>query len=195
MITGKSSMNKKSLATGAPLDAETFADFKARLRYDRVGNGVNAHFTAKAVFDVQEKYLVVWLDGNDSEGNAVVFDGGVWTSPADYWNQAEEGARDELTEIAKTEFYGEAGFLFLDECDQWIALSKMKDHIVTHYKYEWRHVSSHMTNDAAKAFVGRKKHDYQELRVCVNSGYYSWEMNTLIDAFLDGSLGFIKNTT
>lgn len=175
------------------MDAETFADFITRLRHDRVGDGVNTHYTAKAVFEVQAKHLVVWLDGNDAEGAAVVFDGDVWTSPVDYWNQAEEGARDELTKIAKTEFYGEAGFLFLDECDQWIALSKMNDHTVTHYKYEWTHVSSHMTADAAKAFVERKKHDYLELRVYVNGGYYSWEMNTLIDALLDGHLEFIQN--
>jgi len=44
-----------TLATGATLTPETFADFVARLRHDVAGEGVKDHYTADAIFIVQAR--------------------------------------------------------------------------------------------------------------------------------------------
>ena len=46
--------------------------------------------------------------------------------------------------------------------------------------------------DDADAFIKRKGHDYREgLRVYVDATSYSWELNTIKAAILDGRIGFI----
>jgi hypothetical protein len=41
-------MMEKTLATGAELNADTWADFVARLKHDCEGDGVRRHYTADA---------------------------------------------------------------------------------------------------------------------------------------------------
>ena len=56
----------------------------------------------------------------------------------------------------------------------------------------WEFVCQHFTRDAADAFIKRKGHDYREgLRVYVDATSYSWELNTIKAAILDGRIGFI----
>ena len=65
-----------SLATGAKFDAETFADFKNRLHHDCVGEGVEEHCTADALFVVQARRIVSGLDLDycDSDSTLVYCD-------------------------------------------------------------------------------------------------------------------------
>ena len=53
---------QKTLASGAPLTAETFADLVQRLRHDCIGDGVKDHGTADAIFTVQAKRRITGLD-------------------------------------------------------------------------------------------------------------------------------------
>jgi hypothetical protein len=48
-------MTTPSLATGAKLTPETWADFVARLKHDCRSEGVSDHCTADAIFIVQAK--------------------------------------------------------------------------------------------------------------------------------------------
>ena len=51
-------------------------------------------------------------------------------------------------------------------------------------------MNSHFTKDAAEAFIRRKKHDYGEMRVYVESQYYAWEFEAIKAAILDGTLTY-----
>ena len=51
-----------SLAHGAPLSTESWADFVARLRHDCVGEGVHDHYTADAIFKVEARVLIYGID-------------------------------------------------------------------------------------------------------------------------------------
>ena len=79
----------------------------------------------------------------------------------------------------------------MDESDQWDLLADLPDHTVTGWDDRWEYVCSHLTQDAADAFIARKKHDYREgLRVCVEAQTYCWEFNAIKQAILDGQLVF-----
>ncbi|MNN73478.1 hypothetical protein D3C81_1895980 [compost metagenome] len=51
-------------------------------------------------------------------------------------------------------------------------------------------MNSHFTKDAAEAFIRRKKHDYGEMRVYVESQYYALEFEAIKSAILDGTLTY-----
>lgn len=50
-------------------------------------------------------------------------------------------------------------------------------------------VKRHYTADA---FIKRKKHDYDELRVYVDSQYWCWEFNAIKNAILSGKLKYVE---
>lgn len=54
----------------------------------------------------------------------------------------------------------------------------------------WDYVCAHFTQEAAEAFIARKKHDYEELRVFVDCQLYCHEFNAIINGLLDGKIVF-----
>lgn len=58
----------------------------------------------------------------------------------------------------------------------------------------WQYVCSHFTKEAAEAFIARKKHDYDQLRIFVDCQMYCWEYNAIVEGLLDGKIVF-KETT
>lgn len=177
-----------SLANGANLDAATWADFVERLRHDCNGAGVKWHHTAAALFTVQTKRIDYGFEPDYAEGLVVCLQDQSWFTPVEYWEDLDE---DEQAEINRaTQESNECDFLELDEDDQWEFLAELDDHTVTGWNKRWEIVNSHFTKDAAEAFIRRKKHDYGEMRVYVESQYYAWEFEAIKEAILNGTLAY-----
>lgn len=176
-----------TLATGATLTPETFADFVARLRHDVAGEGVKDHYTADPIFIVQARKEIAGIDRDYTDKLLVFVDDCTWYSPQEYWNDLDEHGRESLDRKSVEE--EGASFLGLDEASQWSILDALPDHTVTGWDEKWEYVSAHMTKDAAEAFIKRKGHDYRNgLRVYVESQCYSWEYNTIVAALMRGDL-------
>lgn len=182
-----------SIATGDKLDAATFADFVARLRHDCIGAGVHDHCTADAIFIVQARRIVYGID-TDYSDNRVLLDHcneGEWFSPKEFWKDRDHDARAALNKAMQD--WSSCQFMKADESDQWYVLGELKGHSVTGWQETWEYVCAHFTKDAAEAFIGRKKHDYQKgLRVYAESQYYSWEYNAIKEALMSGRLQYAE---
>ncbi|MFM4768335.1 hypothetical protein ACET82_10190 [Aeromonas veronii] len=177
-----------SLAHGAPLSTESWADFVARLRHDCVGEGVRSHCTADAIFKVESRERIYGIDKDYTDKLAVIFDDSVWFSPQEYWDDLDEEGRAELNKVAQ--HWSECDFLERDEDDQWEQLGDLDDHRVTGWNESWEYVCSHFTKDAAEAFIERKRHDYRKgIRVYVDAQTHCWEYNTIKEGILQGRIG------
>jgi hypothetical protein len=174
-----------SLATGHDLSAATWTDFLQRLRHDCVGAGVHDHCTSAALFTVQTKRIDYGYERDYAEGLVVLVDDWSWFSPREYRDDLDEDAKGELNDQVMAD--RECDFLDLDEDDQWEILSELDSHTVTGWNKRWEIVNSHFTKNAAEAFIRRKKHDYGEMRVYVESQYYTWEFEAIKTAILDGT--------
>ncbi|WP_410681034.1 hypothetical protein [Citrobacter braakii] len=176
----------KSIADGAKLTPETFADFIERLKYHHRGEGVNRHATADPIFMVQKQATVYGLAEEYCESKIVHCDDAEWDSPKEYWDDADEDERNELNGLAQEMW--ERYFLECEEDEQWLLLADLDNHTVCGTKKEWQHVNAHLTREAAEAFIRRKQHDYPPLRVYVESMYFGWEYREIINALCDGRL-------
>lgn len=178
-----------SIAKGAALDAATWADFVKRLHHDCVGEGVDDHSTAEALFTVQARRIDSGIDREYASNTLVAHEDSQWFSPQEYWDDLDEEERAELDAAAQTDS-GE-NFLALDTWSQWEILGALDGHTVTGWEERWEYVNSHFTKDAAEAFIARKKHDYRDgIRVYVEAQIYCWEFNAIKAAILSGKLEF-----
>ena len=180
-----------SLATGAPINPDTWADFVRRLYRDCMGEGVSRHYTADAIFIVQARRLIFGIDKDYTDRLAVICDDQHWCSPKEYWDDRDEEDRAAIDRLA----IDECGRAFLDLCesDQWGVLEDLDEHSVVGFDERWDYVCAHLTQDAAEAFIARKKHDYREgLRIYVDAQTYAWEFNAIKEAILDGRLRLVE---
>ncbi|WP_034639948.1 hypothetical protein [Chitinilyticum aquatile] len=177
----------ETLAKGAALTPETFADFVTRLRHHCRGEGVDWHCTADAMFTVQAKKRTYGVDRDYTDKWAVCLEDQSWLSPQAYWDDLDDEEKASLDEAAQNAH--ECAFLDLSEYQKWDLLGELDDHTVTGYEDEWEHVCSHFTKEAADAFIQRKKHDYRlGLRVYVDAQTHCWEWNAIKEALMDGRL-------
>lgn len=164
--------------------------FVARLRHHQIGGGVKDHMTADPLFTVQAKRTIygleqdyalnmVWVDR--SAGDTLMFD------------TLADGLKEAIEACATGEHA--CAFSGLHEGAQEDVLAR----VVPDYELErvgtyekWEHVNSHFTKEAAEAFIKRKRHDYDELRIYVESQVYCWEFNDVVDGILNGRVGFIE---
>ncbi|QEL57840.1 hypothetical protein FYK34_07740 [Chromobacterium paludis] len=182
---------RPSIATGAELTQETFADFIARLRHDVDGDGVDEHCTADALFVVQARQIITGIDTDYTDQLCVCCEDSMWFTPQEYWDDCGEEEREELNRLASDGEEADILFLELGTADQWEILGEREDHTVTGWDDRWDYVNAHFTQAAAEAFIQRKKHDYRHgLRVYVESQYYCWEFNAIVKALLRGELTF-----
>ena len=91
----------KSIADGAKLTPETFADFVERLKYHHRGEGVSCHVTADPIFMVQKLSTIYGLADEYCESKMVHCDDAEWESPQEYWDDADEDERNELNGLAQ----------------------------------------------------------------------------------------------
>ncbi len=149
------------------LTKETFDDFITRLKFHNQGGGVNDHCTANPIFIVQQKKRMSGMDGS-------YVDDYVWIN-----FDRGHGEADERTARR------------LDALDDDIFKERdLKGWEKIYYIDIWEYVSAHLTKEAAEAFIARKKHDYDQLRVYVDSQYHCWEYNAIIKGLLDGKIVF-----
>ena len=186
--------DKPSLARGATLTTETWADFVSRLHYDCVGEGVRDHYTADAVFLVQKRVKVYCPEGCDGEAFDIYCSGDGETCDARFWYEQLDGDDQQRLDAECPVF---VGFLAADKYTQMNALSEVcKDAEVHEFNWDWETVNQHFTKAAAEAFIRRKSHDYRDgLRVYVDASTYSWELNTIKAAILEGRIGLVRDTT
>lgn len=182
----------ETLATGARLTPETFADFITRLEYHARGEGVNDHCTADAIFIVQRKRIMTGIDLDYAEQKLVACDDVHWLSPEEYWADADEELRQQLN--AKARLLCESkSFLEAKPWVQWDVLGELEDHTVTGYAEEWEYVNSHFTKEAAENFILRKGHRYRDgVRIYVEAQIYCHEFNAIKEALMDGRLALVE---
>lgn len=177
----------EKLSHGAAVNADTWADFVARLHHDCVGEGVNRHFTRDALFIVEAKKYTYGIDEDYGGERVACREDSVFTSPEGYYESLDQDERDDLDAECKKEH--DKPFMGLNEWDQWGVLDEQDGVTVTGRSEYWEYVNSHLTRDAADAFIERKKHDYREgLRVNVEAQIYCWEFNAIKEAILAGRL-------
>jgi len=190
-MTSSNTTAAASLATGAPINTDTWADFVRRLHHDCAGEGVRRHYTADAIFIVQARRLIFGIDKDYTDRLAVICDEQHWCSPKEYWDDCDEEGRAALDRMAMDE--GGCAFLDLHGSDQWGVLEDLDGHSVVGIDDRWDYVCAHLTRDAAEAFIARKKHDYREgLRIYVDAQTYCWEFNAIKEAILDGRLRLVE---
>lgn len=179
-----------SLATGAELTAETFADFAQRLRYHCKGEGVSWHYTASAIFLVEARRFIYGIDSAYTDKTAILCDDSAWHSPQEYWDDADEETRSKLDEEASK--WHEIPFLECCEENQLEILGDLEDHAVTGWDERWEYVNAHFTKEAAEAFIKRKAHDYRAgLRVYVDAQTYCLEFEAIKEGILSGQIAFV----
>lgn len=174
-----------TLAKGAALSPDTWADFVARLHHDCVGEGVNEHYTADAVFLVQKR---VWQTVPEDISDILRVHTDGYDEPLDEFIEDLEPEELEALDKEVDGSFADAGAY-----EQKEALAKLHPDSTLYHAYEdWETVNQHFTKAAAEAFIARKKHDYRHgLRVYVDASTYSWELNTIKAAILDGRIGLL----
>lgn len=180
-----------TLATGAPLTAETWADFVQRLIHDCRGDGVKRHYTASALHIVECKVYVYGIDEDYaySDRIAIIEDDRCWRSIADFLADCDDDAKAVLDAAAVA--HGYESFEAAYDWDQPNILKDCEGYRVTHWDERWEFIGAHFTRDAAEAFIRRKAHDYRDgLRVYVKAQPYAWEFETIKNAIMDGRLVF-----
>lgn len=184
-----------TLASGAPLTAETWADFVARLRHHCRGEGVSRHYTASALFTVERKVYVYGIEEDYaySDRLAIIEGESCWRSMADFIAACDA---DEMAELnAKAIENGQQGFADASSWVQEDILKERDGYTLTHWDERWEFVGAHFTREAAEAFIARKAHDYRDgLRVYVNAQPYAWEFEAIKAAIMDGRLAFVEAT-
>lgn len=162
------------------LSAETFADFINRLKYHNTGAGVNDHATAHPIFIVQCCRKITGID--------LDYD------PKSFWTDEDREVQwtDEEFEEALADYVAEGGFHeeFDPQCDTEVTCGQRTIFEKIGYMEQWEYVNSHFTPEAAEAFIKRKKHDYAELRVYVDSQYWCPEFKAIVDGLINGKIIF-----
>ena len=148
------------------LTKEYFDDFVRRLHHGRRGDGVNDHCTRDAIFIVQKRNRILGMDGSYN------CDDYVWVNHDLDCKEADERTARRLDAL-------DDGF------DR-----NLRGWEKVYYMDIWEYVCAHFTKESAEAFVKRKGHDYDELRVYVECQFYCPEYNAIVDGILDGQIVF-----
>lgn len=164
------------------LTKENYADFIERLKFHNIGQGVSDHITANPIFIVQSYRRVGGIDLN--------------YDPPHYWTDSDHEAEmtdaellDELREWAEA---GDKHDKFDPKWDTEVTLGNeiLFQKIGYHESLEYE--CAHFTKEAAEAFIKRKAHDYRKLRIYVDSQYWCWEFNAIVEGMLSGKIAFTE---
>src|SRR5471030_2448303 len=129
MVSQMSETTKQSIANGAELTPETYADFVQRLKYHCQGEGVGDHCTADAIFIVERKRLITGIDLDYAPEKVVCLDDIQWFSPKEYWDDCDREQKAELNKASQE--WCDKKFMHADEDDQWYLLGELDDHTLT----------------------------------------------------------------
>jgi hypothetical protein len=147
------------------MDKKEFDDFVSRLTAENKGDRVDSHCTEHPIYIVQSLKREYGIDP------AFGGDGFVWVvDGTDY-------TRDELIEA------------FAQGIDN-NEIRDFSDAQKVCYRERWEYVSAHFTLEGAEAYIERKKHDHNELRVYVESQVHANEFNSVVEALISGHIVF-----
>lgn len=165
------------------LNKENFADFIERLQHHNTGEGARDHITANPIFIVQSEKRI---SGIDLDYDPKFY----WTDTDHELELTESELEDRINEEA------EEGCEF-DEFDLSFDREITRDGEAIYqkigYDTSWHYECAHFTKEAAEAFIKRKKHDHRKLRIYVESQYWCWEFNAIIQGLLDGRIGLTES--
>jgi hypothetical protein len=163
------------------LTKDNYIDFVKRLKYHVNGEGVNDHCTSNAIFIVQTYRLIGGID--------LDYD------PSHYWTDSDHESEwtDEEFAAELAEFVEDGGTH--DDFDLKLDRLVTQDNVILFqkigYHESWEYVNAHLTREAAEAFIKRKSHDHRRLRIYVDSQYWCWEFNAIIEGMISGEIGLI----
>lgn len=176
-----------------PLTQEMFEDFKQRLHDLRRGNLVDKHCTSFAIVQVRQDERVYGFDPDYGDNKVIICpedDHAVYNTPLEWFESLDEDAKQEVNEaLAEDEF---ESFTELTESQQWDFVSDFDGLDITCWKYETKVINTHLTMESAKEFIENQRHNYPNAYTYVDSQWRVPEYNVIIDAILDGKIGFIN---
>lgn len=184
---------RNSIVYGHPLDKDTFDEFIERLRYHVRGNGVNDHCTADAIFLVKEEVTVTGIDLDYA--TTVVYcdeEGNIYPTLKEAVDSYDDDMLIPCIESEMMSIYEKEPDFVNDD-------TQIIDIIYDNFGWsitktgssnEFRYVSTHLTMEAAEAFIQRNKHNHKKLVIYVDSRYRSNEFNAIINGLLDGKIVF-----
>jgi hypothetical protein len=143
---------------------EYFEDFVRRLHYHRRGDGVADHCTRDAIFIVQQLKHMCGFDPQYSDKY-------VWI------DRDNDNAEADARTARRLDALDDDGRSF----GGWEKV---------YFEEYWEYVCAHFTRESAEAFIKRKGHDYDELRIWVDCQVYCPEYNAIVDGILDGKIVF-----
>ncbi len=189
----KSQPGDSAIRGNMELTKDNFEDLLKRLHYHNIGAGVREHGTANPIFNVQCKRRIYGLDSGYTDKSLWVDSGREreWDDIESLFEDIEEEETRKILNLAKVRNVQD--FLRLYDYEQEICLGKVGIEEV-YYEETWEYVNSHLTKEAAKAFIERKKHDYGELRIWTGSLYWCWEFKAIVEGLIDGKIGLLEQS-
>ncbi|MCG3884140.1 hypothetical protein I3271_05520 [Photobacterium leiognathi] len=186
-------MSKQDLIHGI-LNKETFQDFVERLTVEQSGN--RPHATANPIFSVQNQVINWGVEDGYHDVKAIYWclHGESFDSYRDFISALDDDAdREQLERYVESESVDTSD---LDDVVNAINAVFEDESVafVTYGKYVWEHVNTHLTPEAAHAFIERKKHDYRKLRVYAESSYWCWELKAILDGLVNGSIQYVEQS-
>ena len=191
--------NGESLIYGQ-LNKATFTDFVSRLATEQSGD--RPHATANPLFSVQNEKIVWSRDDESCHQLSRIF---FCTDDYSSFETYDEvlGALTSDRESSEIDMF--TNYIDIDGIDTSnqeevanvinIVFDNDYEACVMYGTYVWEHINTHITPEAAHAFIERKKHDYRKLRVYAVSACWSLEFKAIIDGFVNGSIQYIDNDT
>ncbi len=179
-----------------------FHDFLKRLIYWNKGDGVNEHFTAHPIFNVQKKVLISGIDQDYAENTGVWFDDYFYETVdhfLDYIFEEEEEEALFLGYLIDQKLFKDKDHLLSQDVSVKIDMIERFDQsengwacvTISGYQWSWEYLNSHFTKEAAEAFIKRKSHDYRDgLRVFVDGQYWCQEFREVVDMLICGKLQY-----
>lgn len=188
----ETNISNDSLIYGV-LTKDTFNDFIARLHHDVRGAGVDNHYTADAIFNVMENKMIVGIDP-DYANETGYFDeeGQLYKTTKEFFDSLDEEVKEVLKAKLDKVADGESNWYDSISASDFVAIVSDALNVnvmFTGYSCELRHVSTHLTDEAAEAYIKRNTHNHSgKMVVYVQSRYRSPEFTAIINGLLDGKI-------
>jgi hypothetical protein len=163
------------------LTKDNYDDFVKRLKHHVNGEGVNDHCTSNAIFIVQSYQTI---GGINLDYDPPHF----WVDSDHEVELTDDELLDELREWAEA---GDKHDEFNPKSDTEVTLGNEILFQKIGYHESWEYVNAHLTREAAEAFIKRKAHDYRKLRIYVDSQYWCWEFNAIVQGLISGEIGLV----
>lgn len=159
-----------------------FNDFIERLKHHNTGAGLKDHCTSNPIFIVQ---CLRKINGIDLDYDPLYY----WTDE----DREVELTDDELMEEL-AEYVNDGGEYekFDPNYDRYVLCGNRVIYEKIGYAENWEYVNAHFTRESAEAFIKRKSHDYEKLRIYIDSQYWCPEFNIIVEGLLSGKIGLLS---